>query len=220
MVVKAVISMIPIAGSPAAELFAFIIAPPIEKRRDEWIQAIADGLYALQDKVNNFKLDDLAQNEAFVSTLLQASRSAIAHHQEEQRQALCNAVLNAALPEAPHDTRQKLFIGWLDELTVWHIKILTLFTEPGVPDIDLDDERWRMDIALDKLGAFIEQNHAQLRGQFDLYVQLVSDLHSKGLIANKHPGRSIMTLHTRNPTLTELAKEFLRFIRSPLDAYT
>lgn len=35
--VKAVISAIPIAGAPAAEIFALVVAPPLERRREEWV---------------------------------------------------------------------------------------------------------------------------------------------------------------------------------------
>ena len=34
--VKAGISAVPIAGAPAAEIFALIVTPPYERRRDEW----------------------------------------------------------------------------------------------------------------------------------------------------------------------------------------
>jgi len=41
--VKAGLSAIPIVGGPAAELFAYVVVPPLTKRRDEWLQLIADG---------------------------------------------------------------------------------------------------------------------------------------------------------------------------------
>lgn len=43
--VKILLSAIPGIGGSAAELFSSIIVPPISKRRDEWIESIAEGQY-------------------------------------------------------------------------------------------------------------------------------------------------------------------------------
>src|SRR4051794_38840164 len=77
LAVKAALSALPIVGGPAAELFAGIIAPPLARRRDEWLQSIATGLEALKDRVATFDAESLAHNDAFVSVALQASRTAL-----------------------------------------------------------------------------------------------------------------------------------------------
>ena len=61
---------------------------------------------------------------------MQASQAAIRNHQSEKREALRNAVLNAALPNAPEESIQQLFINQVDTFTVWHIRLLDLFKEP------------------------------------------------------------------------------------------
>ncbi len=50
--VKAGLSAIPAVGGPVAEIFAAVIAPPLVKRRDEWIEAIAKHLKELEGKVS------------------------------------------------------------------------------------------------------------------------------------------------------------------------
>jgi hypothetical protein len=45
-VVKTVLSAVPYAGGPAAELFALVIAPSLEKRRARWMEEVAEGLIA------------------------------------------------------------------------------------------------------------------------------------------------------------------------------
>ncbi len=75
-------------------------------------------------------VNDLVENEAFVSTTVQASYAAIRAHQAEKLAALRNAVLNSALPTAPNDSLQQIFIKWVDELTVEHLRFLELFRDP------------------------------------------------------------------------------------------
>src|SRR5436853_685215 len=93
LAVKAAISALPIAGGPAAELFAAIITPPLARRRDEWLQGLADGLASLEDNVQGFRVETLADREEFISAALQASHSAIRTHHKEKLEALRNAVL-------------------------------------------------------------------------------------------------------------------------------
>ncbi|PWR72560.1 hypothetical protein [Methanospirillum lacunae] len=38
--VKAGLSFVPVIGGPISEFFSMVIAPPLEKRRDEWMTTI------------------------------------------------------------------------------------------------------------------------------------------------------------------------------------
>jgi hypothetical protein len=80
--VKAGISAIPIAGAPAAEIFALVVTPPYERRRDKWIESIGNGLKKLAETVEGFKIEELSQNEAFITTITHASQAAIRNHQK------------------------------------------------------------------------------------------------------------------------------------------
>lgn len=61
---RALLSLIPVAGGPAVELFSTVITPPLSKRRDEWIISIVRGLKALEAKVEGFTIESLAESEA------------------------------------------------------------------------------------------------------------------------------------------------------------
>jgi hypothetical protein len=218
MALKAVTSMIPVLGGPAAEVFAFIIAPPLEKRQAEWMKSVADGLRTLEEKVDSFKIEELPNNESFVTTLLHATRIALMAHREEKRRALRNAVLNAALPNAPDDIQQKMFVEWLDELTEWHIKVLALFaTADNIPSLDLHDPKWRMYMELDELSEIIETHYPEMRGHFDRQVQIIHDLHQKGFLVHIFPDRAVASEIRNSPSLSSQATAFLWFIKSPLD---
>lgn len=40
---KAALSALPYVGGPAVELFQLVLQPPLEKRRAEWMERIAEG---------------------------------------------------------------------------------------------------------------------------------------------------------------------------------
>jgi len=88
------------------------------------MESIAEGLKALEAEIEGFKMENLCDNEAFVSALVHASRVAIRNHQEEKLEALRNAVLNAALPNAPEESSELMFLDFVDSFTPWHIKVL------------------------------------------------------------------------------------------------
>jgi hypothetical protein len=156
-------AFVPFPGIP--EIIGVIMKSPIEKRRDEWFQSLADGLNTLVETVEELTSEKLSQNEVFVSTVMETTQIAIRTHQEDIRQALRNAVLNAALPNAPDDVQQKMFVQWLHEFTPWHIKVLKVFDSPHITDVslDLDDQDWMMNIGLSDLGKLIESTSSLAR---------------------------------------------------------
>jgi hypothetical protein len=126
---KAGLSAIPIVGGPATELFAYIVVPPLTKRRDEWLQLIADGLKALEEKMENFSIESLSKNDDFITMLLEASHLAVRTHQKEKIESLRNAVLNAAL-EIPEEHAQAILLQFLAVATPWHLRVLAFYQSP------------------------------------------------------------------------------------------
>jgi hypothetical protein len=208
----------------AAGLFSMIMKSPLEKRREDWLELLADGLEKLQRQIAEFDIEKLSENEALVTTIAQLTYTAISTHETERRYAIRNAILNTALKQSPDDIRQKQFNRWLDELTPWHWKILPLFDDPHLTNtsLDLNDNTWMQNAMLGEVAILIENTYPEMIGEVDLYVQVVADLHSRGLIANIFPeklpgdGLIVATIES-SPKLTELAREFLKYIQSPLN---
>jgi len=120
---RAALSVIPWIGGSAVELFSILIAPPLEKRLDEFLNDISDRLKRLEEQgKTNFK--NLSENKEFISAVLQAMRTAISTHDEEKLNALRNAVINTALDDTLDDAKRQIFLRYIDELTPWHILIL------------------------------------------------------------------------------------------------
>ena len=95
-VARAVVQLIPGVGSSALELIGQAIAPPLERRRSEWMREVAEGL-----KTVEVKLEDLGTHEELLDTFLRASAAALRTSQKEKLEALRNAVVNSATKSEP-----------------------------------------------------------------------------------------------------------------------
>jgi hypothetical protein len=216
-VVKAGISAIPVVGGPAAELFSFIFAPPLSKRRDEWVESLADGLKRLETTVSGFKATELSGNDAFVTTALHATQIALRNHQKEKLEMLRNAVLNASLPNSPEDDLQLVFLQYLDELTATHVAILTFFDDPRAWGVKRNVTY--PNISMGGIIAIFEVAFPELRGKREIYDLYVKDLDTHGLSDAYGAMNTMMSssgIFAARTTL--LGKQFIKFITSPLPA--
>lgn len=89
-IVSAGVSSIPIVGGAAAELFELVIAPSLEKRRDEWLRKLGEAVDELRERLEGFDPRQLEGNEQFVSAVLAASTVAVKSHDEEKLDLLRN----------------------------------------------------------------------------------------------------------------------------------
>jgi hypothetical protein len=196
------------------ELFSAIITPPLERRRDEWIESIARALKVLEEKFDGFKIEELSQSEQFVTTTLHASQVAIRSHQKEKLEALRNAVLNAALPSAPDEDIQLLFLNFIDILTPSHLRILKAADDPLAKlkgqDFPLASHDFKSNQGSVLLAALPEfwQRH-------DLFIQFLADLHNRGLVNRLQS--DVKEDELFQSCTTRLGKQFLAFITSPIE---
>ena len=210
---KTGIASIPGVGAAASELFTVILAPPLEKRRVEWMNDVAEHLKELEEH-GRLKLEDLQDNETFITTVMQASQAAIRNHQSEKHEALRNAVLKAALPQAPEESLQQHFINQVDTFTVWHIRLLDLFKDPlawfeksGItpPDFSFSS-------GLEQL---LVVAWPELKDCYDFLNVIVQELEAKGLYA----GGGLRTMMTAGGAFgkrtTEMGDSFIEFITAP-----
>jgi hypothetical protein len=207
--VKGILGAVPIAGSTAAEVFALIVAPPIEKRRDEWFDQVAAAVEELRGRVANLTPESLSKNDVFVTTLLHATQVASRTHEKEKLQALKNAVINAGLPEAPNETLQHIFLSYVDELTPWHLRLLAYFDDPSAwfRAHNLRFQEWSSGSPSQALETAIPE----LAGQRSFYDVIVAGLNQRGLLnGNIHgmvTGPGMIAQRT-----TPLGRQFISFV--------
>jgi hypothetical protein len=120
---RTLISAIPLLGGPALELFNALLQTPIEKRQQEWREKITLAIIELQ-KSNGIKIEDLQNNEQFISVLTEATIVAIKTHNQQKKELLKTAVVNSALGITIDDDSAVLFVRYIDELTSRHILLL------------------------------------------------------------------------------------------------
>jgi hypothetical protein len=215
-VAKAAIAAVPFVGGPVAELLT-LLAPPIAARQNAWLESIAERLRVLEATDPGVRIEDLKDNPSFVSTILQATQSAMRTHQKAKIDALRNAVLNTASGTAPDDDLTEVFLSLVDSLPTLHLQILEFF---------LNDRSGNV------------QEFPMLR-DWDLAQQAAADLAARGLIeGRKRPptaelfgqalydppqvrikehvtdyfGRTLDGFCAPDAFVTDLGKKFLKFI--------
>lgn len=207
--VKAGLGSIPVLGSAATELFGLVVTPPLDKRRQEWMNEVAEKLKALEEN-NQVDYSKLSQNEQFIDTIIQATTIAIKTSEKEKIVALRNAVTNTALDEAPEKTKSQIFLNLVDSFTVWHLKILTFFDNP---------KAWFQragqsppNLMMGSMFSVLKSAYPSLAGQDELVDLIWNDLHNAGL----HNTSGLKTMMSGDGALaertTELGKEFIQFI--------
>jgi hypothetical protein len=211
--IEAGLSMIPIAGNPAAIAFAYAVGRGYNRRLEAWLTQLGEAVEDLINQVEDLDLDALAENEEFLDAVATATRAAERTHQDVKIEALRNAVLNAALPTAPDTDTQMMFLRWVDEFTGSHLRLLTVLNDPP---------RWfghrnleRPDVYAGFRIEMVERALPELVGRREFCEQLLRDLNSAGMtiissLFGPQTGASLM-----DSTTTEVAKRFIAFISDP-----
>lgn len=209
-IAKAGLSAIPVVGGPAVELFNAIITPPLVKRRDEWIESIAEGLKKLEETVEGFKIENLKDNNMFITTVIHATQVAIRNHQKEKLDALRTAILNSTSPNAPEEDMQLIFLNFVDTLTSSHLKMLKFLENP----IELSKKYELPPNSQDEIYGIpyeaLNDNFPELQDNYGVFEMIIDDLELKQLLIEDES-------NCPWPCASQLGKEFLQFITSPIE---
>lgn len=211
---RAVVSLVPAAGGPLQVVFENFFTSPIERRKEAWLQQLADVVKEVEGRVAELTPEKLSQNEAFVTAAMYASHIALRNHQQAKLEALRNAVLNAALPNSPQEDEQMIFLRLIDQLTPWHLKVLSVLDNPvhWMARHDVPNPGW----GTGGPSAVLEHCLPDLRGQRETYDQIVRDLQSEGLLVQGQFLHVMMTGGGMVGSRTaDRGKRFIRFITSP-----
>ncbi|WP_368607539.1 hypothetical protein [Pseudomonas fulva] len=208
--VRSITGAIPIVGGAATEAFNAFFESPITKRRTEWMLVVTD-------VINKLTLDgvlteqNLKDNEVFVSAVAQSCNVALKTHHQEKLSALRSALISSASSGSKDEYLVEVFIGYVDRLTVAHIRMLEFIRDPddwlkankveGFGD-------WKSDGGLHQLVLSV---HPDFKEDRILCNQLMQDLVSYGLVNEKtdNPSDATSQIYT---ALTSLGEKFMNFI--------
>ena len=212
-VARMVLGAFPVVGSSVVELLNKLLPSPIERRRNEYVQSLGEGLEKLV-AMEAVSIEELQKDEAFVTAVMQTSAAAIRNHQKEKLDALRNAALNAALPNALDDSYQQIFINIVDVSTEWHIRILNLLQDPRRWYRDNNNRLPEIHSRCSLTTVFIHA-YPELRNRKDFYELVLSDLEKQGLVINGTSHLEVIDDKAFEKRTTALGDRFLAFITEP-----
>ena len=214
--VKAALAAIPGIGGSAAEIFAMLVYPPLAKRQQEWMDAIADVVVELQ-RERKTRLEDLQNDPDFVDALVLATQVAVRTGVADKLTALRNAVRNSGSPGRLDGARQQMFIRLIDEFTEWHLRLLKLFDDPIAWFGSKNQE-----VPKGNMRDVISQAYAELDSRGEFVSLIWRDLYVRSLVESERALNDIYDFRAtldrggteRMEQLTPMGKEFLRFVES------
>lgn len=212
------LSVVPLVGGPAVELFNAIVSPSIEKRRDEWRREIGERLAAAEQN-GKLNIDTLKGNDAFIDVVMQATHVAMRNSQAGKRAALRNAVVNCATAASIDETKSHMFLRLVDGFTDWHLKILALFKNPAEWLQANGRTPEQLGILGGSLADLVEKAWPELGGNRELVSQIWKDLYSSGLIDTESIAAHMTMAGVMSPRLSKMGREFLQFVSEPVDVH-
>ena len=107
-----------------------------------------------------------------------------------------------------------MFVSFVDNLSVWHLRLLLWFTDPSAW-YRKNNVKPREIHLIGNLPQVISEAFPELRPEPDLAEQCVSDLQSRGLLAkfSYHTNMSGQGIYSERGT--KLGRQFLAFITAP-----
>lgn len=208
---RAVLGAIPIAGSAATELFQLIFTPPLLRRQQEWMEAVAEKIQRLEES-GVLRIENLQDNAEFIDATLHATQAALRTSQADKLDALRNAVLNVAVGQAPEQSLQQMFLSWIDTFTEWHLRILELFDDPAA-HIARPDPHARFQAMTSSLDEVLKTAYPKLDNRREFYDQVWADLRSRGLVTTDSLHGMMSPQGVKARRTSELGRLFLAFIR-------
>jgi len=206
---KGGLGTIPVIGSLATEIFGLIVTPPLERRRAEWMNEIAEKLKELEEN-RTIDFQQLQNNEQFIDVVLQATTLALKTSEREKIKAFQNAILNTASGESPEKTISQIFLNQLDSFTTWHIKILKFIDSPRLWFQNAN--KTPPNYMSGSISSVIKEAFPDLKNQEELLDLIWNDLHTAGF----HRTTGIKTMMTGDGLLSErttaFGKQFIEFI--------
>ena len=208
--VKGSAGVVPIAGTFLSEIVDLLYKQPIDQRREEWLNDLAEALNDVQNRQAELTPEKLAEDPNFITVLHRATEIAVRTHQKEKRQYLKNAIINSTKPNPPDFDKQMYFLRLIEELTVDHVLTLDLYKDPRewfarhqlTPQEFLSASREQV-----LLQAYPDQVNSE-----DFRVLVLNDLERRGLmgsITGLVSGRAVYDSLT-----SKIGKEFVEYITS------
>jgi hypothetical protein len=208
-----------------------LIISPATKRRDQWInEYLSKAVQTIAEKATPSVVENLSNNESFLTVVLQATSIALRNHQKEKLEALRNAIINSVLPNAPDESLQLMFLNFIDNFTPCHLIMMDFIDSPKKwcrkNHITISEamNRFRYNDIEQNNSDILEEIFPEIRNNSYIYEQALEDITAKGLLISSDGGQKvsgvgihILDLHKSAVSLSNTGKQFIDFIMRELD---
>jgi hypothetical protein len=207
---EAALSSVPLVGGALAVAFVTAVGHKLSQRREEWLTELAEAVGELGERVGDFDLEKLAENDMFVDAVVTATGTIEHTHQAEKIEALRNAVLNSVADDAPDADTQAIFLNLIDRFTPSHLRLLTLWDDPVAwfsshglipPEAGMAGSRTQT----------VEAGLPEMRGRNDFYLLIASELGSTGMLTASLSGM-VSPTSLMDRLTTDFGRQFVQFI--------
>jgi len=204
-VAKGIISATPVAGGSLSVLFENIFTTPLDKRKKEWFQSLADAIEKLTKKFEDITPESLSKNKIFISVSMQATQIALRNHQKEKLNALKNAVKNSAI--SIDENKVLMFTRIIDDMTPLHLKILEFLNNPSTIEQELQNELPKnMKRHYGDNMNMWQKYYPKLSSSSELIIHIAKELYTKGFLHNDR------SFYSSGKQTSKFGDEFLAFI--------
>ena len=207
--VRAALAALPLGGT-VMELFDAVMAPALERRQRAWFERLAEVMEEIKFKVDGFDPDRLAENDCFVTGVIEATRIALSTHRQEKLGYLRNVLIRLAIDTDDNEFFAMRMLRFVDTLTPEHFVVLKCWSDPtgwyeakGIQ---------RPNISQGATGSIMEKAHLPLDGT---NLEIVNrDLDDHGLAQVDPQSLNIMvSAHGMwSPQSTDLGNSLLEFV--------
>jgi hypothetical protein len=155
-------------------------------------------------------VENLVNDEAFISASIQIARMVVATHHDEKREYLRNALLNVALGREPDDTKQQIFLNAIEAFSPAHVKALVLLRPSSGRKIDWNQHAIPLNVRnyASALGIIVPE----LKGQVSLISAIFAELRGRGFAIIDSPEN---LPYPQVGLITNLGIEFVDFVMAP-----
>lgn len=207
--VKGGLGAIPVIGSLAAEVFGLVVTPPLDKRRAEWMNEVAQKLKDLEER-KEIDFEGLKNNDQFIDVVLQTTTYALKTSEKEKIKAFQNAIINTAIGNSPDKTISQIFLNQLDSFTVWHIKILKFIDNPRMWFQKAN--KTVPDYVAGSLSNILFEAYPELKDQSEIFNLIWNDLKTAGFHNTGDPSTIMSGDGALISRTSNLGKKFLDYI--------
>lgn len=207
------VGSVPVVGAAFAVALATALNWRLNQRRDDWLADLASKVEELGELADGFDIEALAANPLFVDAMVSAARTVEHTHQAEKLDALRNAVLNSAAPEAPDADAQAVFLNLVDRFTPTHLRLLTMLNDP-LAWFALHGLTVPPTVIAGAMAEVVEAGLPELKGRQEFYALVAGELNASGLLSAELSGL-LGTAVLMRPLTNAVGRQFVEFISPP-----